>query len=522
MNNYVVGIDFGTDSVRSLLVDCNTGKELASSVFDYPRWKEGLYCDPLNKQFRQHPRDHIEGLTNTVRACIRQAAVSPGDVKGIGVASTGSTPVAVGKNGNPLSMEPGFEENPNAMFVLWKDHTAIPEAVELNDHAKKFKENYLQYVGGIYSAEWYWAKLLHLLRTDKNIGEHISGFVEHCDWVPHLLAGGSDVKKIKRSVCAAGHKGLWSYDWAGLPPPEFFLSLDPLLKSSFLFSEVFTSDQAAGKLSKEWADILGLTEDTIVAVGAIDAHMGAVGGQIESGYLVRVMGTSTCDMMITEKLNFAVQGICGQVEGSIIPGMTGLEAGQSAFGDAYQWWAKTTGLPIEELTKEAEKIILTEDSELAIDWLNGRRTPDADQSLKAGFINLTLASTPARLFRAVVEATCFGGRAIIERFEQENLPVKGLIGIGGISLKSSFVMQMLSDITKLTIKVNASEQSGALGAAMFAATASDQFKNIQEAMNRMGKGFVKCYEPNEDREALYNKRYKTYQSFGRFISSEIT
>jgi L-ribulokinase len=233
---------------------------------------------------------------------------------------------------------------------------------------------------------------------------------------------------------------------------------------------------------------------------------------------VRVMGTSTCDMMITEKLDFSVRGICGQVEGSIIPGMTGLEAGQSAFGDAYQWWTKTSGHSIDALTKEAEKIILSEDAELAMDWFNGRRTPDADQKLKGGFMNLTLASTAAAMFRAVAEATCFGGRAIIERFEEEKLPVKGLIGLGGISLKSPFVMQMMSDITGLPIKINASEQTGALGAAMFAATAAGQYKKVQDAMKKMGKGFTRLYTPDRQNKNLYDMRYSTYKSFGNFIA----
>ena len=464
---FVIGVDFGTDSVRSLLVNAMNGNEISSSVFYYPRWKKGLYCDASLNQFRQHPLDYIEGLEKTIKDCLKKARKKVSEnIKAISVDTTGSTPVAVNKNGIPLALLPGFEKDPNAMFVLWKDHTATNEAEEINAHAKKFDVDYLKFVGGIYSSEWFWAKLLHILRTDKKIQKACYSFVEHCDWIPFLLTGGNDIHKMKRSVCAAGHKALWSKEWKGLPRNDFFSSLDPLLNgfTSRLFSEVHTSDRPAGTLSKEWAKKLSLSEDVIVGVGAFDAHIGAVGGQIEPYYLSKVMGTSTCDMLVApvdEVKNKLIKGICGQVESSIIPGMIGMEAGQSAFGDVYAWFAGLTPghSPkgegrIVQLSKKAATLPLNENDELAIDWLNGRRTPDADQTLKAAIINLNLASDAPKIFKALVEATCFGAKAIVERFNEQGVAVKGLIGLGGVAKKSSYVMQVMADVMNIPIKIH--------------------------------------------------------------------
>ncbi|HTF29473.1 MAG TPA: ribulokinase, partial [Flavitalea sp.] len=357
--SYVIGVDYGTDSVRSIILDTKDGSTIASSVFNYPRWKDGLYCDPAINQFRQHPKDYIEGLETSVKQCLDAAgdAVKK-NIKAISVDTTGSTPVAVDKTGTPLALIPGFENNPNAMFVLWKDHSATREASQINAHASTRKPDYLQFVGGIYSSEWFWAKLLFILRKDTVIREACYSWVEHCDWIPFLLTGGNDVHKMKRSVCAAGHKALWAPDFNGLPPNDFFSSLDPLLNGfrDRLFNETFTSDQPAGYLSAEWADRLGLSTDVVIGVGAFDAHMGAVGGQIEPYHLSKVMGTSTCDMLVapvSEMQNKLVRGICGQVNGSVIPGMAGLEAGQSAFGDTYAWFRDLLLWPVNNLLQQS-------------------------------------------------------------------------------------------------------------------------------------------------------------------------
>ena len=519
----VIGVDFGTDSVRSVLVNTSNGDEIATAVCMYPRWKKGLYCNASLQQFRQHPLDYIEGLETTIKECLQKAGNDiAANVKAISIDTTGSTPVAVDNTGTPLSLLPAFAHNPNAMFVLWKDHTATTEAAEINEHAKNFETDYLQFVGGIYSSEWFWAKMLHVLRSDKSLRENCYSFVEHCDWIPFLLTGGADVHNMKRSVCAAGHKALWSEEWNGLPPEEFFSSLDPLLNgfASRLFKHTFTSDTQAGTLCKEWAGKLGLSTQVIIGVGAFDAHMGAVGGQIEPYYLSKVMGTSTCDMLVAPAVEVKrlVKGICGQVNGSIIPGMTGMEAGQSAFGDVYAWFSNLLpGSTIESLSAEAAKLPLQPNDELAIDWLNGRRTPDADQLLKAAIINLNLASTAPGIFKAIVEATCFGAKAIVERFKDQGVPVKGLIGLGGVARKSPYIMQVMCDVMNMPIRIHRSEQACALGAAMFAATAAGIYKNIEQAMQSMGRGFDIEYQPELKNADYYEKRYEQYKALGRFI-----
>ncbi len=553
-NQYVIGVDFGTDSVRSIIVNAANGNEVAAAVFNYPRWKDGLYCDASLNQFRQHPLDYIEGLEQTIKSCLQQAGSAvAANIKAISVDTTGSTPIAVDEMGTPLSLLPAFEENPHAMFVLWKDHTATGEAAEINAHAKKFDTNYLQFVGGIYSSEWYWAKLLRILRADPQVTAAIYSWVEHCDWIPFLLSGGNDAKQLKRGVCSAGHKALWSAEFGGLPPDDFFSSLDPLLKgfTDKLFKKTYTADQSVGNLSPEWALRLGLSTAVVIGVGAFDAHMGAVGGQIEPYHLSKVMGTSTCDMLVApmnEVEGKLIKGICGQVPGSVIPGMMGMEAGQSAFGDAYAWFKNILTWPLQkivpkstlidantaaslleeaadqiifELGKQAALIEPDEHSELALDWFNGRRTPDANQLLKGALSGLSLGTDAPRIFRAIAESTCFGAKAIVDRFTEQGVPVKGLIGIGGVAKKSPFIMQMMADVIGMPIRIHKSEQTCALGAAMFAATAAGIYDRVEDAMVAMGQGFDAEYFPHPARVAIYKKRYDRYQQFGGFIEEGI-
>jgi L-ribulokinase len=546
--NYCIGVDFGTDSVRTIVVDAADGTEMASSVYEYPRWKTGLFSDPVANQFRQHPADYMEGLELTVRECLQKAGEDVREnIRAISLCTTGSTPVAVDESGTPLALLPEFSSNPNAMFLLWKDHTSVREAIEINEGAKRSPVDYLQFVGGVYSSEWFWAKLLHVLRTDDAVRKACYSWVEHCDWIPFLLTGGRKLSEMKRSVCAAGHKALWSEAFGGLPPDDFFRGIDPMLAGfrERLYSETYASDEPAGTLSQEWADRLGLSAGVLVGVGAIDAHMAAVGGQIEPYFLSKVIGTSTCDMLVVPEEQLQerlVRGICGQVKGSIIPGLVGLEAGQSAFGDVYAWFSNLLSWPLESLQKdlagtvageeaqgwirqikdqllsrlsqEAARIEPHQELELAVDWLNGRRTPDANQLLKGALRGLTLGSDAPRMFRALVEATCFGAKMIVERYEQEGVPVKGIIGVGGIAQKSPFVMQMLADVMEMPIRVHSSEQTAALGAAMFAATVAGLYTRVEEAMQAMGKGFHKEYVPDPARSLIYGDRYEKYKAFG--------
>lgn len=548
----VIGVDYGTDSVRSIIVNTANGHEIASAIFYYPRWKDGLYCDPNENRFRQHPLDYIEGLEHTVRSCLQQAGpVAAKNIVALSVDTTGSTPIAVDETGTPLGLLPGFEENPNALFVLWKDHTSVKEAAAINAHARKFKTDYLQFVGGIYSTEWFWAKLLHILKEDEQVRKACYSWVEHCDWIPFLLTGGRHVADMKRGVCSAGHKALWAKEFGGLPPDEFFSSLDPLLKgfTARLFTDTYTSDQAAGHLSPEWAQRLGLSTGVIIGVGAFDAHMGAVGGQIEAYHLSKVMGTSTCDMLVApldEVKGRLVKGICGQVPGSVIPGMMGMEAGQSAFGDAYAWFRNILAWPLQnimtqssvisaetaqallaetldkiipELSQQAAQIIPAASDELALDWLNGRRTPDANQLLKGALSGLSLGSDAPKIFRAIVEATCFGAKAIVDRFSEQGIPVKGLIGLGGVARKSPFIMQTMADIMNMPIRIHRSEQTCALGASMFAATAAGIYPKVEDAMNAMGQGFDKEYYPDAARVSVYSQRFRRYKELGQFIEN---
>jgi len=544
---FVIGIDYGTDSVRSVMINAYTGEEIASSVFFYPRWKDGLYCDAGKQQFRQHPSDYIEGLEITIKDCLKKAGYSVArNINAISVDTTGSTPVATDETGTPLALFPEFENNPNAMFVLWKDHTSLKEAAEINEHNKTFGKDYLKYVGGIYSSEWFWAKLLHVLRQDKNIRQACYSWVEHCDWIPFLLSGGQHVSSLKRGVCSAGHKALWAADFGGLPPDEFFSSIDPLLTgfTKRLFTNTYTADKPAGKLSPQWAGRLGLSTEVVIGIGAFDAHMGAVGGQIEPYYLSKVMGTSTCDMLVAPAKDMQgklVKGICGQVDGSIIPGMIGLEAGQSAFGDAYAWFKNVLAWPLQnllkehpgkideaidriisELSKEASQLAVEEHSELAMDWMNGRRTPDANQLLKGSFTGLTLGTDAPRMFRALVEATCFGAKKIVDRFNAEGIPVKGLIGLGGVAKRSPFIMQMMADVMNMSIRIHKSDQTCAAGAAMFAATAAGIYSKVEDAMAAMGTGFDAEYFPDPSKISIYASRYQQYNELGNFIEHQIS
>ncbi|NJB84276.1 L-ribulokinase [Lewinella marina] len=551
--NYVIGLDYGSDSVRAVLIDAANGRELASEVYWYPRWKAGRYCDPARNQFRQHPLDHIEGLETTVRAVVTNSGVEPRRVRGICVDTTGSSPVPVTRAGTPLCLEPGMEENPNAMMVLWKDHTALAEAEEINALARSWGgEDYTRYEGGIYSSEWFWAKILHVIREDAAVRERAYSWVEHCDLMTHLLTGHSDIAELKRSRCAAGHKAMWHEDWDGLPPRDFLVRLHPHLAElrDRLYRDTYTSDTAAGHLSPEWAGRLGLTTDTVVAVGTFDAHAGAIGAGITENCLVRVMGTSTCDMMVAspEVLDgHAVRGICGQVDGSIIPGMIGLEAGQSAFGDVLAWfksvllWPTRELLPasdwlsdeqrqrladdldgalIRTLSDRAAALPLSDQLPTALDWVNGRRTPDADQSLKSAIMNISLGTGAPELFQALVHAICFGSRKIVERFESEGVRIDKVIGIGGVARKSPYIMQTLANVLDRPIAVATSDYAPALGAAIYAAVAAGLYPDILTASARLASRYEAEYQPDPEQVRQLRPLFRRYEALGQFVEEQ--
>ncbi len=547
-DQFVIGLDYGSDSARALIVNASTGEILASSVRYYPRWTEGKYCDQVINQYRQHPQDYIDVLEATVKETLAQCPAGTAEqVLGIAFDTTGSTPAFTDETGTPLAMQPEFAENPNAMFVLWKDHTAIKEATEVNDLCAKWDIDYTAYEGGIYSSEWFWAKALHVLRQDKAVRENAYSIIEYCEWLPALITGVKKSSDVVRSRCACGHKAMWHEKWGGLPSEEFLTALDPLLAGfrDRLFEKTETADKPVGCLSEEWAKRLGLSTKVVVAGGAFDCHMGAVGAAVSPHTFVRVIGTSTCDIMVSSYEEIGdklIKGICGQVDGSVIPGMVGLEAGQSGFGDIYAWFKHVLEFPlknvmaktslIDESTKakliaetvdqiipalsvEAEKIPISESTVIATDWMNGRRTPDANQMLKGSIAGLTLGSSAPRIFRALVEATAFGSKAIVDRLRNEGVRIDTVIGIGGIAQKSPFVMQTLSDVLNMPIKVCKTDQACALGAAMFAATAAGVYEKVEDAQKAMNSGFDKEYTPNKENAKAYHEIFEKYVLLGQ-------
>ncbi len=544
-NPYVIGVDFGSDSVRALVINALTGETVGTHVHEYTRWKQGLYCDPEAAQFRQHPLDYLEGLEASIVGALAQA---PGEVKqqvvGISVDTTGSTPCAVDETGLPLALRPDCLNNPNGMFILWKDHTANAEAGEINELAHHWDVDYTKYVGGIYSSEWFWAKLLHQLRVDESIRPHAFSWIEHCDWISAVLTGNTNPLTLHRSRCAAGHKALWHKEFDGLPSNEFLTRLDPLLDGlrDRLFTETYTSDQPMGNLSPEWAAKLGLSPDVVVGIGAFDAHMGAIGAQIEPYAFVRIIGTSTCDILMAPNEEIGhrlIRGICGQVDGSVAPGMLGLEAGQSAFGDVYAWFSRLITSPVRELlgdeaadklsqqliphlSDKAAQLPVTEQDVLALDWINGRRTPDANHTLKAAITGLNLGTDAPKVFKALVEATAFGSRSIVERFIEEGVPIKKVIAIGGVAKKSAFVMQTLADVLNKPIQVATADQACALGAAMCASVAAGVHPNLEAAQQAMGSGFDAEYTPRPDKVGIYDILYKKYLDLGDFVEKHTT
>lgn len=553
MENYVIGLDFGTDSVRALIVNTINGQEVGYGMWNYSAWSKELYCDPANNSFRQHPDDYLEGLQESISIALQEAGEEVRkNIKAISVDTTGSTPVAADQFGTPLALLPKFASNPNAMFILWKDHTATKEADEINHLVRNWGGvDYTKYEGGIYSSEWFWAKILQVLRHDKQIRKAAYTWIEHCDWIPAMLTGTTDIKQIKRSRCAAGHKAMWHKEWGGLPSEEFLTKLDPLLTGlrEKLYNDTYTSDVPAGKLTKEWAEKLNLPEGIIVGVGAFDAHLGAVGGEIKPYYMSKVMGTSTCDMITVPEDELGdklVGGICGQVDGSIIPGMVGLEAGQSAFGDVYAWFRDLLMWPLQnistdpgfsddknlekitqylqdrliaQLSDAAESIDPEQSSVFALDWLNGRRTPDANQMLKGAIGGLGLGTTAPAIFRALVEATAFGSKKIIDRFREEGVRIDGVAALGGVAKKSDFVMQIVADVLDMPVSLVKSEQTCALGSAMAASVASGTHENFETAQQAMGGGFEKEFHPRQEFVKKYQNLYKKYLQFSESIES---
>lgn len=540
MEKYVIGVDYGSDSARAIIVNASNGETVATAVKNYPRWSKGLFCDAATSQYRQHPLDYVEALESVIRDSVAQCSSHVwGNIVAIAFDTTGSTPCLTDRAGTPLAMLPEFEENPNAMFLLWKDHTAIPEATEINQLCKRFSIDYSKYSGGIYDSEWVWAKMLHVLRQDESLRKNAYSWIECSDWLPALITGRTQPEQVVRNACAAGHKAMWNAKWEGLPSEEFLGQLDPLLKGirSRLYTDTATAGETVGVLTQEWTKRLNLPVGVVVGIGTLDCHAGAVGGGIAPYVLARTIGTSTCDIIVAPAKDVEgkiIPGICGQADGSVLPGLVGLEAGQSCFGDVYAWFKNLMSWGLSEFAPSPEefygrilprleeqiKDLPEKSSVCALDWFNGRRSPDANPHAKGAIIGLTLGTSAPEIYRALIEATIMGSRAILERLKSHDIRMDSVVALGGIARKSDYIMQNMADGMNVTIKVARSDQACAAGAAMFAAVAAGLYSTVPDAQASMCEGYDKVFKPQTERVVYYNELYTKYKALAGFMESQ--
>ena len=533
MKRYSLGLDFGTNSCRSLIVDLENGQELASRVDPYPSGQEGIFLNPKDPNIaRQNAEDYLFSMRESVRGAIDRAknadsSFDPTRIIGIGIDTTGSSPMPVDEEGLPLSQIHEFEGNLDAMVWLWKDHSSFAEAARITELAAEKRPQFLAKVGGIYSSEWFWSKILHCKNVSPEVFQAAHSFVEICDYIPAVLAGNTKPDSIIRSICAAGHKALYSETWGGLPDKEFLSGLNPDLVElrDRLYSKAVSSDQLAGYLCKDWAENLGLEPGIAIAVGAFDAHMGAVGAGVKEGTLVKILGTSTCDIMVfpREKGLADIPGVCGIVDGSVLPGFLGIEAGQSAVGDIFLWfvhhlvpdsYGRTVDDKFKNLEREASRQKPGEHGLLALDWNNGNRTILVDVRLSGLLIGQTLHTQAHEIYRALIEATAFGALTIINRIEEYGVTVNEIINCGGLAAKNPFLLQIYADITGRPMKVSKSDQTCALGAAIFGAVAAgpeqEGFKTVEKAQQAM-TGIREVYRPDKNNHVVYKDMFELYR-----------
>ena len=530
MSRYALGLDYGTNSCRSLLVDIDSGKELGSVVFPYPSGNLGILTDPADPNVaRQNPQDYLDGMVEIITGALAQARKSnpdfdAADVMGIGIDTTGSTVIPVDEAGIPLALKDDFKDNLNAYVWLWKDHTAHQEAADITGKASKDRPQYLAKCGGTYSSEWWWSKIWHCLRVDRGVFEAAYSWVEHCDWLPAVLTGNDKPSEVKRSVCAAGHKAIYSEEWGGLPDKEFLESLDPALADlrDRLYNHADTSLEQAGSLTLEWANRLGLSAGIPVAVGAFDAHHGAVGSGGKAGTLVKILGTSTCDITVvpnSERLG-NVPGVCGVVDGSVLPGHYGIEAGQSAVGDIFLWFVNhlvpdsygaTQDEKFNEMEKRTREQKPGETGLMALDWNNGNRTILTDVRLSGMILGQTLHTEAHEIYRALIEATAFGALTIINRMEEYGIKIDEVVNTGGLAVKNDTLMQIYADILGRPLRVAASDQTCALGAAIFGAACGGEV-SIAEIQANCCKMRDVEYTPIPENEVVYSELYRIYKT----------
>ncbi|HZZ63449.1 MAG TPA: ribulokinase [Roseiarcus sp.] len=533
---FTLGLDFGTNSVRALVVRCSDGAEYGSRVVDYPSGTQGVLLDPSNGLLaRQDPGDHLFGLEESVKRAL-SAAASRADfdsrkIVGIGVDTTGSSPLPVDETNRSLALSEKWRSNLSAQCWLWKDHTGWREAAKITELSKKVRPQYVAKIGGVYSSEWFWSKVWRCLNVDRAVFEAAHSWVELADWIPSVLAGVSDPRAIKRGVCAAGHKGLYSDEWGGLPDKEFLSGLDVRLAElrDRLYERAHDATEPAGALCPEWAAKLGLVAGIPIAIGEFDVHYGAVGCGVREGTLVKVIGTSTCDVAVvsTAKRVADIPGICGIVKGAILPGFFGIEAGQSAVGDIFKWWVEGVlggdAALHEELSAEAAKQRPGQAGLLALDWNNGNRTVLVDQRLSGLLMGQDLYTTRADVYRALIEGTAFGARAIIERIQEYGVPIDQVVCSGGIAEKNPLLMQIYADVTGRIMHVAGSSQSGALGSAIAAAVLAGVHPDFAAAQAAMTSLKPVKYSPASENQQVYDRLYALYRdlhdSFGGLNNS---
>jgi len=522
---YTIGLDYGTNSVRALIVATANGREVATSVWHYEHGEAGVILARDPNLARQHPADYIKGAEASLRRALAEAkkkvrGFKPEQVVGIGVDTTGSTPLPVDERGEPLAFSRRFAKNPAAMAWLWKDHTGVAEAAEITELAKKIRPQHLAKCGGTYSSEWFFSKILHCLRTAPEVFDAASSWMELADYIPAALTGTLAREKFTAGICAAGHKAMYSESWGGYPDREFLSQLSPKLGAlrERLCAKARDVSTMAGGLSRDWAVRTGLREGIPVAVGAFDAHLGAIGAGIAPGTLVKIIGTSTCDIAVwplTEKLA-DIPGLCGIVGGSVLPDCYGLEAGQSAVGDIFNWFVnyiKPGGGKAgshESLTQAAGRLRAGESGLLALDWNNGNRTVLVDQRLSGLLLGQTLYTTPAEIYRALIEATAFGALTIINRFEEYGVRIGQVVNCGGIAEKNPLVMQIYADVTGRPMKVSRSAQTCALGAAVAAAVVAGAHRDFPSAIGAMTGLKARVFKPNAAAHAVYRELYVLY------------
>jgi L-ribulokinase len=524
---YTIGLDYGTNSVRALVVDTANGREVGTAVWGYEQGTAGVILSRDPNLARQHPADYIKGAEVTIKRALADAKKNVRGFKselvvGIGVDTTGSTPLPVNENGQPLAFNKKFAKNPAAMAWLWKDHTGVAEAAEITELAKKTRPQYLAKCGGTYSSEWFWSKILRCLRVAPEVFHAAHSWVEMADYVPAALTGTEAPAKLTVGICAAGHKAMFNGNWGGYPDVEFLSQLASKLGGlrSRLCPRVRAIDSAVGNLTIEWAKTTGLPAGIPVAVGAFDAHLGAVGSGIQPGVLVKIIGTSTCDIAIAPaKKNLAdIPGLCGIVNGSVLPGFYGLEAGQSAVGDIFNWFVnyiEPGGKKVfshADLDKAAAKLKPGESGLLALDWNNGNRTILVDQRLTGLLVGQTLYTTPAEIYRALVEATAFGALTIINRFEEYGVKIEQVVNCGGIAEKSALTMQIYADVTGRPMKVSRSAQTCALGSAIAGAVVAGVHKNFAGAQKAMTGLKPEIYKPDRKMHEIYRELYAIYKT----------